>query len=261
MARRVADAALMLDVIAGPDPNDPTALGVPPPRAFMQLRRGVRGLRIGVDRDYALKGIDAGQAKAIESAFGVLQSLGARIVEVKMPDVSHVVDIWQPICGHEMAAAHAATFPTRATEYGPYLREFLQGGLRVTPDELAAASRARQMLTQQLNLVLDSVDAVAGPAGGDPAWPITHAIQVGPLPAYHAAWSAAAPRSAEFTMPMDLAGVPAICLPSGFSPDGLPYSIQFTARRLSEAVLGSIAYAYETATPWHVRHPVDPGQS
>jgi aspartyl-tRNA(Asn)/glutamyl-tRNA(Gln) amidotransferase subunit A len=56
-------------------------------------------------------------------------------------------------------------------------------------------------------------------------------------------------------MPMDLAGVPAICLPSGFSPDGLPYSIQFTGRRFSEALLGSIAYAYETATPWHKRHP------
>ena len=93
------------------------------------------------------------------------------------------------------------------------------------------------------------------PAGGDPAWPITHAIQVGPLPEYHKAWSAAAPRSAEFTMPMDLAGVPAICVPCGFSSDGLPYSIQFTGRRLSEATLCRIAYAYERSTDWHTRHP------
>ncbi|HUK01638.1 MAG TPA: amidase [Steroidobacteraceae bacterium] len=257
MARRVADAALMLDVIAGPDPRDPTSLEAPPPRAFEQLRRGLRGVRIGLDRDYALKGIDSGQAKAIESAVGVLRDLGAQIVEVRMPDVSRVVETWQPICAHEMAAAHAATFPARAAEYGPYLREFLEQGSRVTPEQLAAASRARQALMQQLNLLLDSVDAMAGPAGGDPAWPITHAIQVGPLAAYHAAWSAAAPRSAEFTMPMDLAGVPAICLPSGFSPDGLPYSVQFTGRRLSEAMLASIAYAYETATPWHKRHPGD----
>ena len=255
MARRVADAALMFDVIAGPDPKDSTSLDVPPARAFQHLRSGLRGLRLGIDRDYALKGIDAGQARAIESALGTLRELGARIVEVKMPDVSHVVDIWQPICAHEMAAAHAATFPSRAAEYGPYLREFLEIGTRITPEQLAAAGRARRALTQQLNLVLDSVDAIAGPAGGDPAWPITHAIQVGPMAAYHAAWSAAAPRSAEFTMPMDLAGVPAICLPAGFSPDGLPYSIQFTGRRLTEATLASIAYAYETATPWHDRHP------
>jgi Asp-tRNA(Asn)/Glu-tRNA(Gln) amidotransferase A subunit family amidase len=96
---------------------------------------------------------------------------------------------------------------------------------------------------------------MAGPAGGDPAWPITHDLQVGPLPAYHAAWSAAAPRSGEFTMPMDLAGVPAICLPCGFAPEGVPYSIQFTGRRLSEAMLCQIAHAYEQATSWHDRHP------
>src|SRR5260370_26790188 len=81
------------------------------------------------------------------------------------------------------------------------------------------------------------------------------AIQGGSLPAYHAAWSAASPRSSEFTMPMDLAGVPTICLPSGFSPDGLPYSIQFTGRHLREATLCRIAHAYEQVTDWHTRHP------
>ena len=72
---------------------------------------------------------------------------------------------------------------------------------------------------------------------------------------YHAAWSAAAPRSAEFTMPMDLGGVPAICLPCGFAPEGVPYSIQFTGGRLSEAMLCRIAHTYERATNWHNRHP------
>jgi Asp-tRNA(Asn)/Glu-tRNA(Gln) amidotransferase A subunit family amidase len=103
--------------------------------------------------------------------------------------------------------------------------------------------------------ILETVDVMAGPAGGDPAWPITHSIQVGPLDAFHAAWSAAAPRSWEFTMPMDLAGVPAICLPCGFSPDGLPYSVQFTGRKLSEGMLFRVAHAYEQATNWHARHP------
>ena len=107
--------------------------------------------------------------------------------------------------------------------------------------------------------VLESVDAIASPAGGDPAWPITHEIQVGPLPQYHEAWSRAAPRSSEFTMPMDLAGTPAICLPSGFSEDDLPYSIQFAGRRLGEPMLCRIAYAYERSTAWHLRHPADAG--
>jgi amidase len=255
MARRVGDAAAMFDVIAGHDANDPTSLPDPAQRVSQQLREGIRGMRIGIDRDYALKGIDAGQAAAIESAVRLLKDQGAQIVQVKMPDVSHAVDIWMPICAVEMAKAHSATFPARAAEYGPYLREFLEGGLKITPEQLETAHRARQALTKQLDALFDSVDAIASPAGGDPAWPITHAIQVGPLPAYHAAWSAAAPRSAEFTMPADLAGIPAICLPSGFSPDGLPYSIQFLGRRLGEGALFKIAYAYENATAWHNRHP------
>jgi amidase len=256
MARRAGDAALMFDVIAGQDAKDPTSLPDPVRPVFPQLHAGIRGLRIGVDRDYALKGIDSGQAAAIEAALRVLHDGGAQIVQVKMPDLSHIMDIWPPICAYEMARAHAATFPARANEYGPYLREFLEGGRQVTADRLEAARRGQKALTKELDTLLDSVDAVAGPAGGDPAWPITHAIQVGPLPAYHAAWSAAAPRSSEFTMPMDLAGVPAVCLPSGFSPDGLPYSIQFTGRRLAEATLLRIAHSYESATEWHKRHPV-----
>ncbi len=125
----------------------------------------------------------------------------------------------------------------------------------MTPAQLADARKARTAFAEQVTAVLDSVDAMACPAGGDPAWPVTHAIQVGPLLALHAAWNAAAPRASEFTMPMDLAGTPAICLPSGFSADGLPYSIQFAGRRLSEAMLCRIAYAYEQATNWHARHP------
>jgi Asp-tRNA(Asn)/Glu-tRNA(Gln) amidotransferase A subunit family amidase len=83
----------------------------------------------------------------------------------------------------------------------------------------------------------------------------THEIQVGSLPAYHAVWSAGAPRSPEFTMPMDLAGVPAICLPCGFTADGVPYCIQFTGCRLGELMLWRIAHAFEQATSWHDRHP------
>jgi amidase len=255
MTRRVADAAIMFDAIAGFDPQDATSLNEPPPNVLSQLNRGVKGVRIGIDRNYALTGIGGGQKAALEKALQVLAGLGAHIVEVKMPDLSGIVDTWMTICSSEMVAAHAANYPSRAQEYGPYLREFLQTGSRVTPTALAAARKHRADLTAQFVTLLDSVDAMAGPAGGDPAWPITHELQVGPLPAYHAAWSAAAPRSAEFTMPMDLAGVPAICLPCGFAPEGVPYSIQFTGRRVSEPMLCQIAHAYEQATSWHDRQP------
>ena len=255
LARRVADAAILFDAIAGPDRNDSTSLDAPPASTFANLKQGIRGLRIGIDRNYALKGIDSGQAKAIEAALAVIASVGAQIVDVRMPDLTGMLDVWMTICAAEIVKAHAKNYPSHANEYGPYMREFLSNGARVTPKQLAAAREKRAALTAQLTTLLNSVDAMASPAGGDPAWPITHEIQVGPLPAYHQAWSAAAPRSAEFTMPMDLAGVPAICLPCGFSSDGLPYSIQFTGRRLSEATLCRVAHAYEQATTWHTRHP------
>jgi amidase len=255
LARQVGDAAILYDAIAGHDPRDPTSLDAPPARAFDSLGQGIGGLRIGVDRDYALKGINDRQAAALETALQELSNLGARIVEVRMPDLADMLGTWTTICGAEIAVAHRANFPSRADAYGPYMREFLSMGARVTPRELAAAREKRKAFAARFIAMLGTVDVMAGPAGGDPAWPITHALQVGPLPAFHAAWSAAAPRSAEFTMPMDLAGTPAICLPAGFSPDGLPYSIQFSAKPLAEAMLCRIAHAYEQATDWHTRHP------
>ena len=255
MAREVADVAILFDAMAGPDPRDPTSLNAPPAEAVKALGGGVRGLRIGVDHAYALERTDPAQARAIEAALKVLERQGAVLTPVRMPDLSQVAPSWMTICGFEMAAAHAATYPSRASEYGPYLREFLATGGAVTATTLADARRRRAELIARLDTLLAEVDAMAGPAGGDPAWPITHAIQTGPLPAYHRAWSAAQPRSAEFMMPMDLAGVPAICLPCGFSPEGLPYSLQFTGRRLSEAMLCRVAFAYEQATDWRTRHP------
>jgi amidase len=255
MAREVADVAVLFDVMAGHDPRDATSLDAPPANAVQALTMGVRGLRLGVDRDYTFRGLDAGEAAALAAALKVLEDQGARIVDVRMPDVSDAQATWITICGAEMAVAHVETYPSRAAEYGPYLRDFLAGGLAVTPDQLAAARRRRAAFSAEMETLLATVDVMAGPASDAPAWPITHALQTGPLGAYHQAWGAAQPRSAEFTMPMDLAGVPAICVPCGFSPDRLPYSIQFTARRLGEAMLCRVAHAYEQATDWRRIHP------
>jgi amidase len=255
LAREVADASAMFDAMAGRDAHDATSLDAPPANTQAALGQSIKGLKIGLDRTYALAGIDHGQATALEAALKVLTGQGASMVDVRMPDLSDMLPTWQTICSAEIVVAHKDDYPARAGEMGPYFRMFLESGGKVTPERLAAAREKRRALTAHMNAMLETVDVMAGPAGGDPAWPITHAIQVGPLPAYHAAWSAAAPRSAEFTMPMDLAGVPAICLPCGFSADGLPYSIQFTGRRLSEAMLCRVAHAYEQATGWHLRHP------
>ncbi len=142
MARSVADVAIMFDAIAGRDPKDPTSLEAPAPQAFKDLAKDVRGVRIGFDRDYALKGIDGSQAAAIEAALEVLTGLGAQIVDVRLPDLASVVETWLAICGVEIVAAHAATYPARASEYGPYMQEFLAIGRACHPATTRGRARA-----------------------------------------------------------------------------------------------------------------------
>ena len=259
MARRVADVAIMFDAIAGVDSRDPTSLRAPAPNTYGDIWRAVAGLRIGLDRDYALTGVDRGEAASIEEALNVLAGLGARVVEVQMPDLGGVIDAAYLLCAAEAVEAHAAHFPARAEEYGPYFREFLEGGARATEAQVADARKVRADFTARLQAVLTDVDAIACPGGGAPAFRITQAAQYGSMTAFNAAVAASGNPSTKsgrfFTAPMDMAGTPAICLPSGFSPEGLPYSVQFVGRHLSESVLCRIAHAYEQATSWHTRHP------
>lgn len=262
MARRVADVAIMFDAIAGFDPKDPTSLQEPAPKAFGEIGKSIKGLRIGLDREYALSRIDGGQAASIEEALKVLTNLGARIVDVRMPDMTGIPEAWLLLCSSEAVAAHAANYPSRAAEYGPYFREFLQLGANATPVQVAGARRVQGELTARLTKALGAVDAMACPGGGAPAFPISKETQYSSYTAYNAARSAMLAannpplKSARvFTQPMNLAGTPAICLPSGFSAEGLPYSIQFVGRHLGEPMLCRIAHAYEQVTNWHTRHP------
>ncbi len=98
MARRVADVAIMFDAIAGFDPKDPTSLREPTQNMSGELGRGVEGLRIGLDREYALAGVDRGQAGSIEEALKVLTSLGAHIVDVHLPDMTSTPEAWFLLC-------------------------------------------------------------------------------------------------------------------------------------------------------------------
>jgi amidase len=125
IAREVADAAILYDAMAGRGAADPTSLDAPPAEAFRALGGGVRSLKIGLDHAYALERTDRGQARAIEAALKVLEHQGAVITPVRMPDVSAVTPNWLTICSAEMAAAHAATYPSRASEYGPSTRDAL----------------------------------------------------------------------------------------------------------------------------------------
>ncbi len=252
MARRVADAAVVLEAIAGFDPYDPTSLQAPVPNMLEQLGRSAKGVRIGFCRRYATDGTDPGLVASIEAALGQLESLGAQIVDVDMPDFTEdLLNAWFTICSYEACQAHATNYPSRAGGYGAYFREFLESGSGVSDAAYSEAGRLRAEFNTRFRAVLSSVDALASPAGGVP-FPVSKEVQYGGMAGFEPVMTNV---QFQFTVPADFAGTPTISLPCGAADNGIPYTIQFQGGRLTEPELCRIAHAYEEATEWHKRHP------
>lgn len=248
MARTTADAAIVLQVIAGHDPNDPTSLPDPVPDLTGNIGGSVQGIRIGLDERYIRQHADPAMAEAVVAGVGVLASLGARVVKVALPDLNKYVPAWPVLCSAEAVLAHEATYPSRRDDYGPWFREWLDRGSRVTGAEYARANNVRAACTGQLLTLLEEVDVLACPSMVRPPYPVTPREQYGPLGVYD-------PTKLRFTAPFDFARVPTLSVPSGFTDTGLPLSLQFVGRPLSEALLCRVGHAYEQATEWHLHHP------
>jgi amidase len=121
LTRSVEDAALMLDVIAGHDPNDPTSLDIEVPDFSASLKTGIQGIRIGVDVYYISEGVEVPLRKAIQNAVKVLCNLGAKIVPIKTPGKKEEWDeMWYTICAKEAAISHRETYPSKKSDYGLY---------------------------------------------------------------------------------------------------------------------------------------------
>jgi len=244
---------VVLQAIAGQDPNDLTSLDEPVPDLLEEMRRGVAGTRIGFDESYGTDGVDPGLVASMATALVELESLGAEIVSVDVPEfVPGLVDAWFAICSYEALRAHAATYPSRAADYGPYFRDFLEVGANVTDEAYADASSLRNDFSSRFRTVLGTVDAVACPSGGVP-FAIPPEVHYGGM----AGFDPYMPNvQFQFTVPADFAGTPTISLPCGENSNGVPYTIQFMGAPLTEAMLCRIAFGYEQATVWHTKHPV-----
>jgi amidase len=237
MTRSVADAAIVLEAIAGHDINDPTSLKDSAPDMLEDLNSGVAGMRIGYDRAFASEGLNAGLVTAIENALSVLENLGASIVDVKVPvDPATIGDTWFAICSREAFNAHANTFPSRADEYGMHFREFLEIGASITDDQYAAATEVRNAFNEQFNSVLGSTDTVICPAGGF-TLQLPPEIMYGSTADLQPLFEGV---QMHFTIPADFAGTPALTLPCGFADNGIPYAMQLRSRY--PAVLQTTAF-------------------
>src|SRR5215813_679360 len=132
MTRSTLDAAIILQAIAGPDPHDPTSLLEPVPDMVTDIASGIQGLRIGFDAQYATQGVDPELAEAVLAGVRVLESLGATIVPVRLPDLTPYLAAWPTLCTAEAVAAHAATYPSQRDDYGPWFRGWLDLGASVS---------------------------------------------------------------------------------------------------------------------------------
>ncbi|WP_082711894.1 amidase [Burkholderia singularis] len=252
MARSAADAGALLGAIAGPDPLDPTALQAAVPDYLECLNDGVVGLRIGIDASYNEAGADPAIVAMLHDAAAVLKALGAKLVDVTVPNPRAVVEAWATYCGVETALAHDANYPSRQAEYGPPVSGSLAGliehGLSARAADLMRAHHARLGFTGALAALFSDVDLLLIPTQPLADFTVAQEAQLFASPDALAAFL-------RFATPFDMSGSPTITLPGGFTTHGMPVAFQFVGPHLGEKLLVRSGHAYQQATDWHRRHP------
>jgi aspartyl-tRNA(Asn)/glutamyl-tRNA(Gln) amidotransferase subunit A len=242
MARTVEDCAYLLQALAGHDPADPASSRAPVGDYRATLRDGVRGLRVGVPRAYFFDGVSPEVERAFEAALGVLRSLGAQVEDVAIPSIGSAM-AFMAIMLVEAFAYHERDLRERPELYGDVLREKLLAGGLVSGSEYTQAQRLRARLCEDMAAALTRVDVLATPT------------TPGPAPAFATVLDPDFPFARSNMAPFNMAGLPALALPCGFSEAGLPLSLQIAGRPFEEATVLRVGHAYEQATDWHRRRP------
>ncbi len=252
LARCVADAALILRTVAGPDPNDPTADSRPVPDYLAELEAGVRGLRIATPENYFYDPVEPEVATLARASLEVFAALGAEIVPVEMPASIELANpMTMLILAAEGAAFHGRRLAERRADYGRQtLGRLLPGLLYPAARYIEALSLRRQVLDDLRAAVFERADVLH-----TPVWPI-------PIPTIEESDVAANPGFAEFiaatghcSRPVNYTGLPGVSVPAGFTANGLPAAFQLVGRPFDEALLLVAARAYERETGCTSRAP------
>lgn len=269
-ARDVEDAAIMLNVIAGYDEMDSTSVDAPVPDYTRSLVKDIKGLRIGVPKEYFTKGMDPEIEKSVKEAIGVLKSLGATIVDISLPHTEYAVSTYY-IIGPAEASSNLARFDgvqyglraadakdmigmyikTRSEGFGVEAkRRILLGTYCLSTGYYDAyylkALKVRTRIKEDFDKVFGKVcDCIVTPTSPTAAFKIGERTE-DPLSMY---------LSDVFTISANLAGIPAISVPCGFTKDGLPIGLQVLAKPFDEETIFRAAYAFEQSTDHHKRTP------
>lgn len=253
LTRTVEDAALLLSVIAGPDPRDPQMRQRAPDDPMTYLRDGVAGLRIGVLRELTDGAdTDAEVRTAVLAAADALRALGATVVDVSLPLVPLAGATFMALADSEGAGMHLQWLRDRPGDYDAGTRRRLFAAALLPTGSYHQATRARALIARQVLDALTHVDLLLAPTQPGPAPRI--ASGQAPVASKQDAGGRFFTRRS-YTTPFNLAAAPAISLPCGFTRAGLPIGLQLAGRRYDEATVLRAAWAYEQATPWHRQRP------
>jgi aspartyl-tRNA(Asn)/glutamyl-tRNA(Gln) amidotransferase subunit A len=250
MTRTVADAALLLQALAGRDPADPSTVDVPVPDYRRALEDGVRGLRLGLPQDVFFRHLDPEVRAAIQDAARSLQGLGASVEEVRLPRIPHAGPASFAIIATEATAYHEPYLKSRAAEYGADVRARLTTGQFVLATQYLKAQRARQVIRADVDAALTDVHALLVPTTPIPAPTLAaREVTVDGVTEDVRWWLI------RCTRPINVTGHPALSVPCGFTAGGLPIGLQLVGRHFDEAALLRIGHALEAVSPAKDRRP------
>ncbi|MBS0150433.1 MAG: Asp-tRNA(Asn)/Glu-tRNA(Gln) amidotransferase subunit GatA [Nitrospira sp.] len=270
ITRNVPDAAFLLQAIAGHDPMDSTSVDRPVPDYMKALqKRDLKNVRVGVPVEFFTEGLDPEVEQAVRPAIGELKQLGAEIKEIRLPRTDAAVAVYYVIATAE-ASSNLARFDgvrfgfraketkdllelymkTRQEGFGPEVKRRIMLGTYVLSAGYydayyGKAQAVRTLVCQDFDAAFKDVDLIVTPATPTPAFKLGEKSE-DPLQMY---------LSDIFTISVNLAGLPAIALPCGFSGAGLPIGLQLIGRAFEEDLMLRAAHAYEQSTAWHRQKP------
>jgi aspartyl-tRNA(Asn)/glutamyl-tRNA(Gln) amidotransferase subunit A len=244
MARTVEDAALLLNVIAGPDPGDEWCSTRPAEDFARELERGARGLTLGVPRAWFFDGVGPAVGAAVRAALEVLERAGARRIEVTLPDMAQAHTAAHAILASEASALHEPWLRARPGDYGGDVRRALELGHLIPAVDYVNARRMQAQVRAGFRAALAEADVLIVPTL--PGAPPRVGEPMSREPAV--AWN-------RFMTPGNLTGFPALSLPCGFDEARLPVGLQIIGRPFEEVTVLRAGRAFERATDWHERRP------
>jgi aspartyl-tRNA(Asn)/glutamyl-tRNA(Gln) amidotransferase subunit A len=244
MARTVEDVALLLDAVAGPDPEDESCSTRPAEAFGRELEAGVRDLALGVPGEWFFDHVEPGIVAAVEAALAALERAGARRVEVATPSMAGAHTAHHAIVAVEAAAFHGRWLRARPLDYGDDVRRGLELGSLVPAVDYVNARRMQTVTRRTFAAALERADVLVTPAL--PAAPLRVGEPMSREPAV--AWN-------RLLTPVNLAGLPALSVPCGFDGAGLPVGLQVVGRPFAEARVLRVARAVERAVGWGGKRP------